>query len=207
MFDHLNVSLDNGAFRPGRAHPTDAGLDLYAVEDQVIPARGVAVFDTGVHVQIPRGYAGILASKSGLMRDCHITSQGLIDSDYRGSIKAVIFNHGDEDIPIQTGQKITQLVIISIATPTINVVDHLTKTERGDNGFGSSGSMYGGKTYFALCHDQDNERFNVIPSPDQTVCGECCPIDFDKIDRDLAEIDAEDNDDWTADEDDGDPSC
>lgn len=197
MFDYLNISLNDGAFRPGRAHPTDAGLDLYATEDQIIPARGVAVFDTGVRVQIPRGYAGILASKSGLMRDCHITSQGLIDSDYRGPIQAIVFNHGDQDIPIQAGQKITQLVLVAIATPDVRVIDSLPKTERGDNGFGSSGSMYGGKTYFALCHDQDNERFNVIPNPDSTVCGECCPIDFDQIDRDLARHDEED---WAADE-------
>ena len=136
----LNVKLDEGAKMPTRAHDTDAGLDLYAMHDAVIPMFGSVKLDTGCHVAIPKNYVGLITSKSGLMSE-GITSRGTIDSDYRGSIKAVLFNHNNRPYRIQKGQKITQLVILPIITPQPVQVDNLEETVRGEGGFGSSGKF------------------------------------------------------------------
>lgn len=137
---YLNVQLDEGAKMPTRAHSTDAGLDLYSMEDAVIPMFGSVKLDTGVHVAIPKNHVGFITSKSGLMSE-GITSRGTIDSDYRGSIKAVLFNHNNRPYRIEKGQKITQLVILPIITPKPVQVDKLELTARGTGGFGSSGKF------------------------------------------------------------------
>lgn len=137
---YLNVKLDEGAKMPTRAHDTDAGLDLYAMEDAVIPMFGSVKLDTGCHVAIPKNHVGFITSKSGLMSE-GITSRGTIDSDYRGSIKAVLFNHNNRPYRIEKGQKITQLVILPIITPKPVQVDNLELTARGTGGFGSSGKF------------------------------------------------------------------
>ena len=62
----MKIKLDNGAFMPNRAHEDDAGLDIYARESQIVPARGSAIFDTGVHIELPKGTVGMIKSKSGL---------------------------------------------------------------------------------------------------------------------------------------------
>ncbi len=137
---YLNVKLDEGAKMPTRAHDTDAGLDLYAMEDAVIPMFGSVKLDTGCHVAIPKNHVGFITSKSGLMSE-GITSRGTIDSDYRGSIKAVLFNHNNRPYRIEKGQKITQLVILPIITPKPVQVDNLELTARGNGGFGSTGAF------------------------------------------------------------------
>lgn len=136
----IKVVLDEGAILPTRAHPTDAGLDLYAKERCVVWARGGTKLDTGVHIQIPEGYVGLITSKSGLMGK-EITCRGTIDSGYTGSIKAVLFNHGSINYIVEKGQKITQLVIVPIITPEPELVDSLEETDRGDGGFGSTGKF------------------------------------------------------------------
>ena len=138
----MKVMLDTGAKMPHRAHPADAGMDLFAMEGGKISPCGSAVFDTGVHVAIPEGYVGLLTSKSGLMAKQGITSRGTIDSGFQGSIKAVLFNHSHLWVNVEKGQKITQLVLLPIITPELELVDKLeNETERGSNGFGSSGSF------------------------------------------------------------------
>lgn len=137
----IKVMLDDGAFVPTRAHDLDAGLDLYAVEDAVIFRHGSYKFDTGVHVAIPEGYVGFLKSKSGLNVNQGIQSAGVIDAGYTGSICVKLYNHGFEAVHIYRGQKISQLVILPIVTPEIELVDELEATERGDGGFGSSGAF------------------------------------------------------------------
>jgi dUTP pyrophosphatase len=136
----IEVMLKPGAKMPTRAHDTDAGLDLYAMEGGVIPARGSLSFDTGVHCAIPKGFVGLLTSKSGLMVD-EITSRGTIDADYRGSIKAILFNHSKKAVTIEPGQKVTQMVIVPIITPRPVLVVSFEQTARGDKGFGSSGKF------------------------------------------------------------------
>lgn len=139
--DKIKVMLDEGAYMPTRAHSVDAGLDLYATEDAVIFRHGSKTFDTGVHVEIPEGYVGFLKSKSGLNVKQGIQSAGVIDCGYTGSIRVKLYNHGFEAVRIQKGQKISQLVILPVATPEIELVDSLEDTERGSNGFGSSGEF------------------------------------------------------------------
>jgi dUTP pyrophosphatase len=137
---YLKCTLDEGAKMPTRAHDTDAGLDLYAMESVTIPMFGCAKLNTGCHVSIPKNHVGLITSKSGLMQE-GITSRGTIDSDYRGSIHAVLYNHNNRPYRIEKGQKITQLVILPIITPKPVLVDNLELTARGEGGFGSSGKF------------------------------------------------------------------
>ena len=137
----IKIMLDEGAYMPTRAHDTDAGLDLYATEDAVIFRHGSHTFDTGVHVQIPEGYVGFLKSKSGLNVNQGIQSAGVIDCGYTGSIRAKLYNHGRGMVHIKKGQKISQLVLLPIITPELELVDSLEETERGNGGFGSTGKF------------------------------------------------------------------
>lgn len=135
----IKVVLDDGAFMPERAHSTDAGLDLRATKDTVIPARGSALFDTGVHIELPMNTVGFLKSKSGLNVKHNLTSDGVIDVGYTGSIVVKLYNHGDVDYEVSRGDKISQLVILPVLTFGTVLVDKLDTTERGDSGFGSTG--------------------------------------------------------------------
>lgn len=134
MLDSENTKI------PTRAHATDAGLDLYARETQIVPANGSAIFDTGVHIELPIDTVGFLKSKSGLNVNHGITSDGgVIDVGYTGSIKVKLYNHSGCDYEVKFGDKISQLVILPILTPDLELVDKLEDTERGDGGFGSTG--------------------------------------------------------------------
>lgn len=139
ILDTMHIQLDPGAYMPTRAHEDDAWLDLYAMEAQTVPAHGSAVFETGVHVQLPANTAGMLKSKSGLNVKHNITSEGVIDVSYTGGIVVKLYNHGGTDYRVEKGDKISQLVIVPILRPKLEVVAHLDETERGNNGFGSSG--------------------------------------------------------------------
>lgn len=136
----LKYMLDPGAKAPMRGHENDAGLDLCSRVNAVLRPGMKASFDTGVHVLIPAGYVGLLTSKSGLM-DQDVTSRGTIDADYTGPIHAILFNHGQENVVIKKGQKITQLVILPIVKPELEEVTEMEETERGNNGFGSTGKF------------------------------------------------------------------
>lgn len=135
----MNIKLDNGAYMPTRAHDTDAGLDLRTPIDVVIPARDSAIIDTGVHVELPPFTTGFLKSKSGLNVKHGLTSEGVIDVGYTGSIKVKLYNNSYNAYSFKKGDKISQLVILPILLPELEVVCDLEETERGDNGFGSSG--------------------------------------------------------------------
>ena len=135
----MKVMLDEGAIMPTRAHPTDAGLDLYARDTQIVPAKESAKFDTGVHIQLPAFTTGFLKSKSGLNVKHGITSEGVIDEGYTGSIVVKLYNNSGYDYKVNKGDKISQLVILPIITPALALVDSLEETERGNDGFGSTG--------------------------------------------------------------------
>ena len=135
----IKIQLDKGAIMPTRAHATDAGLDLYAKTGEIIPAGKSAIFDTGVHIQLPPQTVGMLKSKSGLNVRYGITSEGVIDVGYTGSIVAKLYNNSGYDYRVNAGDKITQLVIMPILTPALEVVESLEETERGAGGFGSTG--------------------------------------------------------------------
>ena len=148
----MKVFLDDGAFMPERGHASDAGLDIKSPVDVIVPARGSAIINTGVHVQLPLFYscldiggsitAGVLMAKSGLNVKHNITSTGLIDYEYRGAIVVKLYNSGNESYTVQRGDKISQLVIIPVLTPDVEIVSDLAElgdTERGAGGFGSTG--------------------------------------------------------------------
>lgn len=129
---------------PIRAHATDAGVDLRTPVDIVVPSRlcfwkPYAIINTGVHVAIPRGYVGFLKSKSGLNVKNGLTGEGVIDADYTGSIVVKLYNNSWKRHTFKRGDKIIQLVILPVETPELQLVNELAETERGDNGFGSSG--------------------------------------------------------------------
>ena len=135
----INVKLDNGAYMPERAHEADAGYDLRSPVDVTIPAKGAAVIDTGVHIAIPKGFCGKLESKSGLNVVHGLISTGLIDSGYTGAIKVPLHNLSSSDYIVKKGHKVSQLVIMPILTPRLILAGELDETERGNNGFGSTG--------------------------------------------------------------------
>lgn len=136
----MKVKLSPWGIMPTKAHAADAGWDLYAPEDTVVPAGGSTVINTGVHVQLPRGTAGLIVSKSGLNVKHDITSTGLIDRGYTGAIHVKLYNHGRTDYVVRKGDKISQLCVLCIMVlPSLELVDELDESERGANGFGSTG--------------------------------------------------------------------
>lgn len=135
----MNIMLDSTALMPKRGHATDAGLDLLSPIDTVVPANGSISIDTGVHIELSPNTAGFLKSKSGLNVKYGITSEGVIDVGYTGSIAVKLYNHSGMDYVVRRGDKISQLVVVNIDTPDLVLVDKLADTERGNGGFGSTG--------------------------------------------------------------------
>lgn len=135
----MRIVLDKGAVMPTRAHETDAGLDLYARERKLIRGRSSAVFDTGVHIELPAGTVGMIKSKSGLNVKHGLISEGVIDVGYTGSICVKLYNLSDKDYIVEIGDKISQLVVMPFIAPSLDLVDELEPTERGNGGFGSTG--------------------------------------------------------------------
>ena len=134
--------LDKEAKLPSYAYKGDAGMDIYSIEDiDVSPGEKVAV-RTGLRLAIPEGYAGFVWDKSGLAVKHHIkTMAGVIDSDYRGELQVVLTNLGKENYHIEKGSKIAQLIISPIASFEIEEAEIADETERGEGGFGSSGTQ------------------------------------------------------------------
>lgn len=128
---------------PTRAHPTDAGLDLYAAETVHIIPNHVTLIPTGIAVAIPTGHVGLLVARSSLAVKKAMTlanGVGVIDPDYRGEIKVPITPlDGCRNI-VQAGTRIAQLVILPIALPRLDVVADLPESPRGNGAFGSTGA-------------------------------------------------------------------
>ena len=135
----MKIMLEPWALMPTRAHETDAGLDLYSPERQIVPAKESAIFNTGVHIQLPKNTVGMLKSKSGLNVKHGLTGEGVIDVGYTGSIIVKLYNNSGKDYTIERGDKISQLVILPIIIPALDIVTALDATERGAGGFGSTG--------------------------------------------------------------------
>lgn len=140
-FKSMEVFVSAGANIPTRAHTNDAGLDLYSTKSGWILPKCRKAFGTGFHAAIPVGYVGLLLSKSGLSMNGIQSSCGVIDTDYTGEIKAILYNHSWLPKRIKKGQKITQMLIMPIIRPELVVVEGLSATDRGDNGFGSTGKF------------------------------------------------------------------
>ena len=136
----MKIMLDKGAFMPLRAHPTDAGLDLRAKERVKIWPGTCATIDTGVHIELPHGYYGKIESKSGLnVKNSIVSCGGTIDEPYRGSIVVKLYNFGQSSHVFEPGDKVAQLVIQPYIAPELELVEELSETDRGADGFGSSG--------------------------------------------------------------------
>ena len=100
----------------------------------------MAIVDTGVSVSMPNGTYGRIAPRSGLAARHSISvGAGVVDADYRSTLKVILFNHSDADFRFSKGDRIAQLILEKIATPLVVVVDELDATERGEGGFGSTG--------------------------------------------------------------------
>lgn len=137
----FRVMLDKGAKMPTKAHDTDAGFDLYTPRAFTVLRGASTIINTGVHIEIPRGYVGFLKSKSGLNVKYGITGEGVIDAGYTGSIVAKLYNDGSNPVRFEEGQKIIQIVFLPIPEVDLELTDSFEETERGDGGFGSSGKF------------------------------------------------------------------
>ncbi len=135
----MKVQLDAGAFMPERSYKTDAGADLKTPKGFTLWHGESKVIDTGVHIDIPAGYVGMVKSKSGLMCNHDITTDGTVDAGYSGSIRVWLKNHSHYAKVFKPGDKIAQIVILPIITPEFEQVEQITGGERADNGFGSTG--------------------------------------------------------------------
>ena len=133
------TKLDPTAIIPRRMSPGAAGYDLYGVEDVTIPRYGRKILKTGISIEMPAGVYGRIAPRSGLSVKKGLgIGAGVIDPDYTGEIKIVIFNHSDENVRIYRGERIAQLILECIKTPKVIEMETRRETLRGDKGFGST---------------------------------------------------------------------
>lgn len=131
--------LDENGIMPRKAHKTDAGFDIFAPNEFVVRAHSSVFIDSCVRVILPKGTCGMIKSKSGLNRYYDLLTEGVIDQDYTGTIGIKIYNHGDEDFTFEKGDKVTQLVVMPITNCYAIETKQMPTTERGNNGFGSTG--------------------------------------------------------------------
>lgn len=134
---HPNAKL------PEYAHPGDAGLDLFSIENAVIPPGESKLVGTGIVIELPEHTEAQIRPRSGLALKNQITvlnSPGTIDHGYRGQIGVILINHGTKPFTVESGMKIAQMVIAPVMS--VNVIDSndLTETKRGEGGFGSTGT-------------------------------------------------------------------
>ena len=141
----LKVYLEEGAKMPTRAHEYDAGLDIYTPESIILYAGDSVTVNTKVHLEIPKGYCGLLKSKSGLLVKHCISGEGVIDHGFLGAIHVKLFNNSkDEKMHFfEKGDKLVQLLIVPIETPELELVESIQElyggdTERGTNSFAPS---------------------------------------------------------------------
>ena len=138
----IKLEPECSGFCPKKAHPDDAGYDLYSRIDAVLePLSGMAI-PVGFAIELPSGYEAQIRPRSGLAVKHHITvtnSPGTVDANYRGEVKVILYNLGKEPFIIQRGDRIAQMVICKL--PEIELVEatELSETDRNTNGFGSSG--------------------------------------------------------------------
>lgn len=137
------IKVDSEDLAPNRAYPSDAGADLVAKKTIWLQPFKRTLVPTGVYVEIPFGYVGLLVPRSSLSKNNIVmtNSVGIIDADYRGQLMASLMYIGTNEAgyTILAGERIVQLLVLPIILPIFNIVEELTETERGVNGFGSTG--------------------------------------------------------------------
>lgn len=131
--------LHDMASTPRQGSVEAAGVDLASGSNAVVPRQGKALISTGLAVSIPKGHYGRIAPRSGFSWRNHVdVGAGVIDSDYRGEIKVLLFNHKQEDLHIKKGERVAQLILERYSPAQVVVVGSLDDTARGGNGFGST---------------------------------------------------------------------
>ena len=136
------VKLNPAAIIPCYAHPDDAGLDLFSIEEAGISPGETKLIKTGIAIALPANTEAQIRPRSGLALKHSVTvlnSPGTIDAGYRGEIGVILINHGKKVFQVIPGMKIAQMVIASIILPKVTVVRELNRTSRGNKGFGSTG--------------------------------------------------------------------
>ena len=118
-----------------------AGHDICSIEDVVLPARQSVLVSTGIAIQLPENTYGQIAPRSGLSVKGVDVGAGIIDEDYRGEIKVLLRNQSDEEIRLRKSERIAQLLVLPILYPLVVGSSDLSDTERGESGFGSSGTV------------------------------------------------------------------
>ncbi len=132
--------VHNDAKVPSFAHPYDAGLDLYALEEVKVEPGKVTRIRSGIALEIPDGYVGLCWDKSGLSMNHSIkVLGGVIDSGFRGELIMGVINLGIETYTFEKGHKVMQLLIQKVEHPEVIETDTLSETSRGEGGFGSTG--------------------------------------------------------------------
>ena len=134
--------LSSDATIPTYGSEFSAGADLYSIEAVTIPAHKTVLVHTGIAMQIPDGYVGLIYARSGLATKRNLAPAnkvGVIDSDYRGEIMVSLHNHSDEEQSIEKSERIAQIVFTPYVSADFEAVDELTDTVRGEGGFGSTG--------------------------------------------------------------------
>jgi dUTP pyrophosphatase len=131
--------MDKEAKLPVYGHSGDAGMDLFSAVDYVLRAGEVYAVPTGIKMEIPPGYVGLIWDKSGLsLRGLHRLA-GVVDAGYRGEVKVVLANLGADALPVEKGMKIAQMLIQPVVQVDIVDVEDLDDSSRGEGGFGSTG--------------------------------------------------------------------
>lgn len=134
--------LDNRAVTAFYGTVNSAGMDLCTIDNAIIHPGETVIMHTGIAMKIPDGVVGLIYARSGLGIKKGIAPAnkvGVIDSDYRGEIMVALHNHSNEDYEVNTGDRIAQMVLTPYFKASINVVDELDSTDRGEGGFGSTG--------------------------------------------------------------------
>ncbi len=137
--------LDERATIPTYGTQFSAGADLYAVTDNdvIIPPHETVLIHTGLSIEVPEGYAGLIYARSGLASKKGLAPAnkvGVVDSDYRGEVMVALHNHGDKEQSVSHGERIAQFVIAPFLKAEFTLCDELTETVRGEGGFGSTGT-------------------------------------------------------------------
>ncbi|NEO56500.1 MAG: dUTP diphosphatase [Okeania sp. SIO3B5] len=134
--------LDKLAIVPYYAHPQDAGLDLFSIDELTINPGESQLIHTGIAIELPSGTEAQIRPRSGLALKHKITvlnTPGTIDETYRGEIGIILINHGKNSFQVTQGMKIAQMVIASVLSVNVETVDELSTTKRDISGFGSTG--------------------------------------------------------------------
>ena len=146
MVELLYTKTEEYAKEPRKANPDDAGFDLTSIETETIWSGHTKLISTGIKMAIPEGYVGFVCSRSGLAAKHDVfvlNSPGVIDAGYRGEVKIILHNAGEESFKVNIGDRIAQLVLVRLADIEPKWIEDTVfeklKTNRGEGGFGSTG--------------------------------------------------------------------